>query len=456
MQKYIKYLSLALVVCFLVPQIALASWWNPLSYGWVNRIFHFQQIEKKQDQDIKKKDQQSSSGESAIKITIITPNGGEKISSDSKNQYNIKWSILGISDLKNYYVKLYLIKDKNVLGRISNSASGAGDFVYNWNWIGTGSYLDSSMNLKNASTGDNYKIKAELYKVGNVDKITEDYSDNNFSIVNNGQVNSDKKNSNSGTSLSNPVDCYSFSGAWRQDCILKTKTEDAVIKKDLSLCEGFSDLFSKDFCYSKMGITLNDVTICEKINDKSVKKSNENSLYDSCYSGIAKNLNSENLCGYIKNNESADICYTEVSKGKKDISICEKIKGKDIEGDFYYNQCLNQILNQKTDLKCSSSFDWCSKMMGSGAKNNCYSFCAENKKDAIFCEKISIPDNDNGNTVDDNKANENDQKDQCYEALARITKNINLCFNIVPTKFGPIGRDRKADCIQAVNKLINK
>lgn len=34
MQKYIKYLSLALVVCFLVPQIALASWYNPFSWNW--------------------------------------------------------------------------------------------------------------------------------------------------------------------------------------------------------------------------------------------------------------------------------------------------------------------------------------------------------------------------------------------------------------------------------------
>jgi hypothetical protein len=33
MKKLFKYLFIALLVCFVVPQIALASWWNPLSWG---------------------------------------------------------------------------------------------------------------------------------------------------------------------------------------------------------------------------------------------------------------------------------------------------------------------------------------------------------------------------------------------------------------------------------------
>jgi len=51
--KYFKFLIIALAVAVIVPQVALASWWNPMSWGWLNRIFHFQQTEQKQEQIIK-------------------------------------------------------------------------------------------------------------------------------------------------------------------------------------------------------------------------------------------------------------------------------------------------------------------------------------------------------------------------------------------------------------------
>jgi len=41
--KYFKFLIIALALAVIVPQIALATWWNPFSWGWLNRIFHFQQ-----------------------------------------------------------------------------------------------------------------------------------------------------------------------------------------------------------------------------------------------------------------------------------------------------------------------------------------------------------------------------------------------------------------------------
>lgn len=50
--KYLKLLVVALAVAFIVPQIALASWWNPFSWGWVNRIFHFQRTEQKQEKQV--------------------------------------------------------------------------------------------------------------------------------------------------------------------------------------------------------------------------------------------------------------------------------------------------------------------------------------------------------------------------------------------------------------------
>ncbi|MCX6719794.1 MAG: PsbP-related protein [Candidatus Staskawiczbacteria bacterium] len=56
--KYFKFLIIALAVAVIVPQVALAAWWNPLSWGWVNRIFHFQRTEQKQKQEQEQKQEQ--------------------------------------------------------------------------------------------------------------------------------------------------------------------------------------------------------------------------------------------------------------------------------------------------------------------------------------------------------------------------------------------------------------
>jgi hypothetical protein len=61
--KYSKFLVIALAVTIIVPQIAFASWWNPMTWGWVNRIFHFQQTEQKQEQQIEKNEAQIVGGD---------------------------------------------------------------------------------------------------------------------------------------------------------------------------------------------------------------------------------------------------------------------------------------------------------------------------------------------------------------------------------------------------------
>ena len=40
MKKYLKFLLIALIIAFIVPQITLASWWNPFSWGFWSNIFH--------------------------------------------------------------------------------------------------------------------------------------------------------------------------------------------------------------------------------------------------------------------------------------------------------------------------------------------------------------------------------------------------------------------------------
>jgi hypothetical protein len=49
--KYIKFLIIALAVVIVVPQIALAAWWNPFSWGIWNSIFHFQQTKTQQQEE---------------------------------------------------------------------------------------------------------------------------------------------------------------------------------------------------------------------------------------------------------------------------------------------------------------------------------------------------------------------------------------------------------------------
>ena len=41
--KNLKFLIIALAIAFIIPQITLAAWWNPFSWGLWNNIFHFQQ-----------------------------------------------------------------------------------------------------------------------------------------------------------------------------------------------------------------------------------------------------------------------------------------------------------------------------------------------------------------------------------------------------------------------------
>lgn len=40
MKKYLKLLLIVTAVAFIVPQVTLASWWNPFSWGMWNSIFH--------------------------------------------------------------------------------------------------------------------------------------------------------------------------------------------------------------------------------------------------------------------------------------------------------------------------------------------------------------------------------------------------------------------------------
>jgi hypothetical protein len=46
-----NYLIILLALAVIVPQVAMAAWWNPFSWGMWNRVFHFQRAEQKQEQN---------------------------------------------------------------------------------------------------------------------------------------------------------------------------------------------------------------------------------------------------------------------------------------------------------------------------------------------------------------------------------------------------------------------
>jgi len=52
-KKNLNKLTLIILVALLIaPSFALAAWWNPFSWGIWNRIFHFRQLEQKQEQPL--------------------------------------------------------------------------------------------------------------------------------------------------------------------------------------------------------------------------------------------------------------------------------------------------------------------------------------------------------------------------------------------------------------------
>lgn len=53
-RKYFKFLIIVLALAVIIPQVTLAAWWNPFSwhFGWINRVFHFQQTAQKAEKQI--------------------------------------------------------------------------------------------------------------------------------------------------------------------------------------------------------------------------------------------------------------------------------------------------------------------------------------------------------------------------------------------------------------------
>ncbi len=103
----------------------------------------------------------------------------------------------------------------------------------------------------------------------------------------------------------------------------------AVTKQDLSICDKSGS--KRSTCYSEISIIKNDLSICEQI-PMSVPHAR-----DYCYGEIAKIRRDISLCHKIYNSTARDSCYLDINKDKNDLSICDLIESKYTKSECYKN-----------------------------------------------------------------------------------------------------------------------
>jgi hypothetical protein len=105
--KYIKFLLVALVVAVIVPQITLAAWYNPFSWGIWNRIFHFQRTIQnppgQQNQNQQQTPPNNQVNNNQPSINVLSPNGGEIW--NTGQTYSITWKSSSLEKVDIGYVQ---------------------------------------------------------------------------------------------------------------------------------------------------------------------------------------------------------------------------------------------------------------------------------------------------------------------------------------------------------------
>ncbi|MEK7658975.1 MAG: hypothetical protein AAB352_03875 [Patescibacteria group bacterium] len=96
----------------------------------------------------------------------------------------------------------------------------------------------------------------------------------------------------------------------------------AVLKNDISLCDK-SDM---DTCIAKIAQNRNDSQLCEQVQSQTFK--------DVCFSVIGQNLVDSALCE--KAGTQKDFCYSKVAVLKEDLTLCNKLTDKQYDEPFCY------------------------------------------------------------------------------------------------------------------------
>lgn len=181
------------------------------------------------------------------------------------------------------------------------------------------------------------------------------------------------------------------------DCI------ESIVPKTLAVCDALSPgdgLSPKNICYRDLAKKEKDESICEKVDDLSLRID--------CFEKLAIAKKDPEICNKISYsyfekwclaNPEADLCGYGLSHYKEDTTRHYQDK----------NYC---VALAGTDVsKCAS--------LGDGAVS-CYSSFALENNDLSLCDKI----------LNISKAFAKEQRDGCYVALAELRKDPSLCEDI--------------------------
>jgi hypothetical protein len=298
--KYLKFLLIALIVIFVVPQIALAAWWNPISWNIWN-IFFPKQTPTTQQQ--KRNNQTAIQNISLKKNEPTTPQKELQKPQDIKDCENFNGGYKDNCILTLTIAKAISTKNPALC---KNVKAVFVDYCYS----------GVAVELKDP------KICEEIQNRTVKESFTSLYDQCYYTIAT-------KTNDEN---LCNPIKS--------NDKFSLCNSEIATSKKDVSICEKIKGRDNKqNFYYNQcirlpMNIGSLDCSVgCEKTLGEAEK--------NECYIQCAKKKNDISYCEKIsfspnfhnrtpEDNKQSEIerkntCYDEVATGKKDISICEKI-----------------------------------------------------------------------------------------------------------------------------------
>lgn len=105
--------------------------------------------------------------------------------------------------------------------------------------------------------------------------------------------------------------------------------------KNMEDCKRISN--SRNECYKNSAEAQNNFTICNEINDSSIK--------NSCFTSIASKQNNSNICYNIYDNSTKEECISLVAQNTKSIQLCYSIKKQDIK-----DSCISYIAQITRDI----------------------------------------------------------------------------------------------------------
>jgi len=91
---------------------------------------------------------------------------------------------------------------------------------------------------------------------------------------------------------------------------------DAILQKNLTICEGIDDDNVRYGCYTTVAFALNDSSMCSNI--KNTEKADEQIMFirDGCYSSLAEKIKEPSICNEIESQGVRDGCHMRLAQKK--------------------------------------------------------------------------------------------------------------------------------------------